>query len=99
MQTKRLGSNGPELSAVGYGAWEAGGTAWGANAPDDVLVDAMRAALDAGINWIDTAEVYGDGESERLVGLAVAGRRDDVIVASKVAPAPEGSGLRPDQIR
>jgi aryl-alcohol dehydrogenase-like predicted oxidoreductase len=99
MQTNRLGSNGPELSTVGYGAWEAGGTAWGPNAPDDVLVGAMRAGLDAGINWIDTAEVYGDGESERLVGLAIAGRRDEVIVASKVAPASEGSGLRPEQIR
>jgi aryl-alcohol dehydrogenase-like predicted oxidoreductase len=99
MQTKRLGSNGPELSTVGYGAWEAGGTAWGPNASDDVLVGAMRAALDAGINWFDTAEVYGDGESERLVGLAIAERRDEAIVASKVAPASEGSGFRPEQIR
>ena len=99
MQTNRLGSNGPELSTVGYGAWEAGGTAGGPNASDDVLVGAMRAALDAGINWIDTAEVYGDGESERLVGLAIAGRRDGVIVASKVAPASEGSGFRSEQIR
>jgi aryl-alcohol dehydrogenase-like predicted oxidoreductase len=58
----------------------------------------MRAALDAGINWIDTAEVYGDGVSERLVGKAVQGRRDEVIIASKVAPSNEGSGFRPDQI-
>ena len=58
----------------------------------------MRAALDAGINWIDTAEVYGDGVSESLVGRAIEGRRDDVIVASKVAPEPEGSGFRPDRI-
>jgi aryl-alcohol dehydrogenase-like predicted oxidoreductase len=99
MRTQRLGSSGPELSTIGYGAWEAGGTAWGPNASDDVIVGAMRAALDAGINWIDTAEVYGDGESERLVGLAIAGRRDGVIVASKVGPAPEGSGFRPEQIR
>lgn len=99
MRTQRLGSNGPELSTVGYGAWEAGGTAWGPNASDDAIVEAMRAALEAGINWIDTAEVYGDGESERLVGLAIAGRRDAVIVASKVAPGPEGSGFRPEQIR
>ena len=58
----------------------------------------MRAALDAGITWIDTAEVYGDGVSESLVGRAIAGRRDEVIVASKVAPQPEGSGVRPDRI-
>jgi len=87
------------LTVIGYGAWEAGGTSWGPNDSDDAVVDAMRAALDAGINWIDSAEVYGDGVSERLVGRAVAGRREGVIVASKVAPAPEGSGFRPEQIR
>lgn len=99
MRTHRLGSNGPELSVVGYGAWEAGGTAWGPNESDDAVIGAMRSALDAGITWIDTAEVYGDGVSESLVGRAIAGRRDEVIVASKVAPAPEGSGFRPEQIR
>jgi aryl-alcohol dehydrogenase-like predicted oxidoreductase len=86
------------LSVVGYGAWEAGGTAWGPNSSDQAVIEAMRAALDAGINWIDTAEVYGDGVSESLVGRAIEGRRDAVIVASKVAPEPEGSGFRPDRI-
>ncbi|MEZ0234118.1 MAG: aldo/keto reductase [Actinomycetota bacterium] len=98
MRTHRLGSQGPELSVVGYGAWEAGGTAWGPNESDNSVIGAMRAALDAGITWIDTAEVYGDGVSESLVGRAIAGRRDEVIVASKVAPQPEGSGVRPDRI-
>ena len=98
MQTRRCGSQGPELTVIGYGAWEAGGTSWGPNDSDAAVVDAMRAAFDAGIDWIDTAEVYGDGVSERLVGKAVAGRRDQVIVASKVAPAPEGSGFGPEQI-
>ncbi|HET9672107.1 MAG TPA: aldo/keto reductase, partial [Actinomycetota bacterium] len=99
MRTRRLGSGGPELSVIGFGAWEAGGTAWGPNESDGSVVAAMRAALDAGIDWIDTAEVYGDGESERLVGRAIRGRRDDVTIASKVAPTPEGSGFRPEQIR
>ena len=84
---------------VGYGAWEAGGDAWGPNTSEAAVVEAMRAGLDAGINWIDTAEVYGNGVSEGLVGKAVAGRRKEVIVASKAAPAPEGSGFRPEQIR
>lgn len=84
---------------IGYGAWEAGGTAWGPNASDDAVIGAMRAALDAGINWIDTAEVYGDGVSESLVGRAIRGRREGMFVASKVAPKEEGSGFRPDQIR
>ena len=99
MQTRRCGSQGPDLTVIGYGAWEAGGTSWGPNTSDDAVVGAICAALDAGINWIDTAEVYGDGVSERLVGKALAGRRDGVIVASKAAPAPEGSGFRPEQIR
>ena len=98
MQTRRLGSQGPELSVIGFGAWEAGGKDWGPNASDASVIGSMRAALDAGIDWIDTAEVYGDGESERLVGLAVAGRRDDVLIATKVAPADEGSGFLPEQI-
>jgi aryl-alcohol dehydrogenase-like predicted oxidoreductase len=98
MRMRRLGSDGPDLSVVGFGAWEAGGTAWGANASDDAVIAAIRAGLDAGMTWVDTAEVYGDGVSERLVGRAVAGR-DGVLVASKVAPAPEGTGFRPEQVR
>ena len=99
VQRRRLGTSGPEISVIGYGAWEAGGTDWGANASEDAVIEAVRAALDAGIDWIDTAEVYGKGVSETLVGRAVAGRRDDVLLASKVAPAPEGSGFRPHEVR
>ncbi len=99
MRTRRLGSNGPAMSVIGYGAWEAGGDDWGANESDDAVIRAIHAGLDAGIDWIDTAEVYGDGESERLVGRAISDRRDQVLIASKVAPAPEGSGFRPEQIR
>jgi aryl-alcohol dehydrogenase-like predicted oxidoreductase len=100
MNLRKLGSDGPAISTVGFGAWEAGGgSEWGVPPPDDRVVEAMRAGLDAGITWIDTAEVYGDGHSEELVGLAVAGRRDDVNIFSKVAPQPEGTGLRPEEIR
>lgn len=99
MEMRKLGREGPEISVVGYGAWEAGGTDWGPNASDEDVVAAMRAALDAGVNWIDTAEVYGDGRSEELVGRAVAGRREEVLIFTKVAPEPEGSGLRPEQVR
>ena len=84
---------------VGFGAWEAGGTQWGPNDSEASVIDAIRAAPDAGIDWIDTAEVYGDGESERLVGTAIGDRRDAVTIASKVAPTPEGSGFRPEQVR
>lgn len=84
---------------IGYGAWEAGGTEWGPNESERGVVDAMRAALDAGIDWIDTAEVYGDGTSEGLVARAIAGRRDEVVIATKVAPRPDGSGFVPEQVR
>lgn len=87
-----------QISVVGYGAWQAGGASWGEPRSDAEVIDAIRAALDSGQTWIDTAEVYGDGVSERLVGRAVAGRRDDVLLFTKVAPIEEGSGLRPDQI-
>jgi aryl-alcohol dehydrogenase-like predicted oxidoreductase len=96
---RQLGSNGPEMSVIGFGAWEAGGDMWGANESEDTVIGAMRAGLEAGMNWIDTAEVYGKGVSERLVGRAVADRRNHVLVATKVAPASEGSGFRPDQVR
>ena len=99
MRTRRLGAGGPELSLVGFGAWEAGGDAWGGNESETAVIAAMHAGLDAGMNWIDTAEVYGNGVSERLVGKAVADRQASVLVASKVAPAPEGSGFRPEQVR
>jgi aryl-alcohol dehydrogenase-like predicted oxidoreductase len=99
VQRAKLGSQGPEISVVGFGAWEAGGDAWGPNESDRRVIDAMRAGLDAGIDWIDTAEVYGDGTSERLVGRAIEGRRDQVTVATKVAPKPDGTGFRPDEVR
>src|SRR5207248_6189359 len=71
MQTRRLGRAGPEISVVGFGAWEAGGNMWGPNESDQGVVDAIRAGLDAGMTWTDTAEVYGNGRSEELVGKAI----------------------------
>lgn len=97
MKTRQLGSRGPEISVVGYGAWEAGGMAWGANPPDDQTLDAMRASIDAGITWIDTAEVYGGGRSEELVAEAMSGR--EVLVFTKLAPKPAGSGFHAAGVR
>jgi aryl-alcohol dehydrogenase-like predicted oxidoreductase len=96
MQTRRLGADGPEISVVGFGAWEAGGDEWGRR-PDEDAVRAMHAAIDAGVTWIDTAEVYGDGRSEALVGQVLRDRPGEVMVFTKVAHF--GSGLRPDDIR
>jgi aryl-alcohol dehydrogenase-like predicted oxidoreductase len=100
MRTARLGSNGPDLSVIGFGAWEVGGSEFLGPAPhQDRLVEAVLTAIDAGMNWIDTAEVYGEGRSEEVVALAISGRRDDVLLATKLAPAPDGSGFRPEEVR
>ena len=83
---------------IGLGAWEAGGGEYGAGPPEDQIVAAYHAGFDAGIDWIDTAEVYGPHASEELVGRAVQGR-DDVMVFTKVGPKPLGHGYEPDAIR
>lgn len=99
MRLRRLGKQGPEISVVGYGAWEIGGDSYGPNPEESRLIRAIEVALDAGMNWIDTAEVYGSGRSEEIVGKAIRGRRDDVLIATKVAPRPGGSGFRPEEIK
>ena len=74
-------------------------TEWGESRPEEQVLEAIRTVFDAGIDWIDTAEVYGRGRSEELVGRAIEGRRDEVSIFTKVAPQPEGSGFRPEQVR
>jgi aryl-alcohol dehydrogenase-like predicted oxidoreductase len=72
---RRLGSSGPEITTVGFGAWAAGGGGWAFSwgpQDDQASVAAMRHALDQGVNWIDTAAVYGYGHSEEVVGKAIA---------------------------
>src|SRR5947209_1069191 len=77
MQKKRLGNSDLELTPIGIGAWAMGGGGWAfAWGPqdDDASISAIHAALDHGINWIDTAAVYGLGHSEEVVARALAGR-------------------------
>jgi aryl-alcohol dehydrogenase-like predicted oxidoreductase len=89
-QRRALGRSGISVSPVGFGAWAIGGPAyrdgnpigWG-EVDDDESVAAIHAALDAGITFFDTANIYGAGHSERVVGRALAGRRDDVVIATK----------------
>jgi aryl-alcohol dehydrogenase-like predicted oxidoreductase len=98
MGVRRLGSHGPQISVIGYGGWEAGSPEWGTSPSDADVVAAMRAGFDAGITWVDTAEVYGHGRSEELIGRAVQGRRH-IMAFTKVASAPRGSGYDPKAIR
>src|SRR5437868_4851210 len=76
MQTRRLGNSDLNITPIGFGAWAIGGPgwafAWGPQEDDDSIV-AIREALDLGINWIDTAAVYGLGHSEEVVARALQG--------------------------
>jgi aryl-alcohol dehydrogenase-like predicted oxidoreductase len=85
MQKRKLGVKGPELSVIGFGAWAIGGPwRWGWGAADkNESIRAIQCAHDLGVNWIDTAPVYGLGESERIVGQAIKGRRENVFIATK----------------
>lgn len=85
MERRRLGTTDLELSVIGLGTWVFGGR-WG-GADDSDSVAACHAALDAGINWIDTADIYGQHRAERIVGKVLKERRDDVIVATKCGVA------------
>ncbi|MFJ8826595.1 aldo/keto reductase [Streptomyces sp. NPDC102467] len=88
MQYRTLGSTGVHVSTLCLGAMMLG--PWG-NSDLDEGLGIIRTALDTGVNIIDTADVYSGGESERIVGKAIAGRRDDVILATKVS-SPMGPG-------
>ncbi|MEA2134445.1 MAG: hypothetical protein QOC68_2354 [Solirubrobacteraceae bacterium] len=81
MNFRPLGSTGVQVSPLCLGAMMFG--AWG-NPDHDDGIAIIRAALDAGINFIDTAVVYARGESEEIVGKAIAGRRDEIVLATKV---------------
>ena len=86
LATRTLGYTGTRLTCVGLGTWAMGGANWRYNwgpQEDRESIAAVRRALDMGINWIDTAPVYGLGRSENVVGEALAGRRDKVFLATK----------------
>jgi aryl-alcohol dehydrogenase-like predicted oxidoreductase len=82
MQTRRLGKTGFEVSEIGFGAWAIGGS-WG-ETDDDESLAALNAAVDAGVTFIDTADVYGDGRSERLIGQLLKERSERLVVATKL---------------
>ena len=83
MRRRRLGQTQIEVSVIGLGTWAMGGYYWGQTREED-LIGAVHAALDGGVTLIDTADSYGFGRSEELLGKALAGRRQDVVVTSKV---------------
>lgn len=82
MLTREIGRSGIRASAIGLGTWAIGGWMWGGT-DEKRSIDAIRASLDAGVSLIDTAPAYGQGLAEEIVGKAIRGRRDEVVLATK----------------
>ncbi|HEX4948160.1 MAG TPA: aldo/keto reductase [Blastocatellia bacterium] len=107
MQTRQLGNSDLQITPIGIGAWAMGGGdwafAWGAQDDQD-SINAIHAGLAAGMNWIDTAMVYGHGHSERVVGRAIAGLSKQPYVFTKCSRQRAADGslvgvLKADSIR
>jgi len=83
MRYKKLCKNGPDVSVIGFGAWGISGKDWG-KTDDKISETAIHAALDSGVNFIDTADVYGEGHSDRLIKKVLTERKnEDIVVATK----------------
>jgi aryl-alcohol dehydrogenase-like predicted oxidoreductase len=82
MEYRALGRTGWNISALGFGAWGIGGDAWGTT-DDQTSLATLHKAIDLGVNFIDTADVYGDGHSERLVAQIRQSRSEELIIATK----------------
>lgn len=80
MATQRFGTRGPEVATIGQGTWNI------EQADRKAAIAALRRGLDLGLSHVDTAEMYGSGASEEIIGEALAGRRDEVFLVSKVLP-------------
>jgi aryl-alcohol dehydrogenase-like predicted oxidoreductase len=88
--TRRLGRSGIEVSALGIGCWAIGGpiyrdgkqSGWG-EVDDNVSMRAIHRALEMGVTFLDTADIYGAGHSERVLAKALEGKRDQVVIATK----------------
>lgn len=107
MQTRQLGNSDIHITPIGFGAWAIGGTgyafAWGEQDDRD-SVAAIRRALDLGINWIDTAAVYGLGHSEEVVAQAIKGRSNKPYIFTKCSRVWDENGnvsgnLKADSLR
>jgi len=95
MEYVNLGKSGIKVSIIGLGAWQASGKTWGADVEDENIVKAIRRAYELGINFIDTAEAYGNGHSEEVVGKAVKEiGRENLVIATKV----HGAHLRYNEL-
>ncbi len=88
MNYRALGRTGLKVSEIGFGAWGIGKSGW-IGASDDESLSALNRSIDLGVNFIDTALVYGDGHSEQLVGQLIRERSETIYVATKIPPKNE----------
>jgi aryl-alcohol dehydrogenase-like predicted oxidoreductase len=93
MNTRTFGKTGVRVSEMGLGCWQLGGTDWG-NVDDAAALDILSAAMEAGVNFFDTADVYGNGRSETLIGRFLKERRAKIFVATKLGRT---ASLYPDK--
>jgi aryl-alcohol dehydrogenase-like predicted oxidoreductase len=91
MKTRRLGIDGPEVSAIGFGAMVLSPGMYG-EVDDEASIRTIRAGLDLGLTFLDTADIYGSGHNEELVGQAIADRREGVVLATKGGLAANEQG-------
>jgi aryl-alcohol dehydrogenase-like predicted oxidoreductase len=82
MESKELGNTGLKVSRIGFGCWAIGGHGYG-KVDDKESIDTIREAVDCGVNFFDTANVYGFGHSEEILGKALRGKVNDVVIATK----------------
>jgi aryl-alcohol dehydrogenase-like predicted oxidoreductase len=82
MNTRTFGNTGKLVSEIGLGSWQLGGD-WG-HVEDDKALEILQTAVDNGVTFIDTADVYGGGRSEELIGKFIKDRKDDLFIATKV---------------
>ncbi|MDD5634320.1 MAG: aldo/keto reductase, partial [Candidatus Omnitrophica bacterium] len=93
MKYRKIGNSDLEVSVVALGTWVFGGDSWGV-ADDTMSVKVAEKAIEKGINFIDTAPVYGSGRSEEIVGKAIQNKRDKVFLATKCGLEQKGSSIR-----
>jgi aryl-alcohol dehydrogenase-like predicted oxidoreductase len=93
MNARTFGKTGVRVSEMGLGCWQLGGTDWG-NVEDRTALDILSAAVDAGVDFFDTADVYGNGRSETLIGRFLKERRAKIFVATKLGRT---ASLYPDK--
>ena len=85
MQYRVLGKTNLKVSAIGFGAWAIGGNMWGPQDDNDSIA-AINTAIDLGVNFIDTALVYGNGHSEEIIGKVLKTRKEKIFIATKIPP-------------